>query len=218
MERRDERADLAARLQGRVNGLAKRRSGFIAEPQKWILFWSVSGVNFLPTAPSLAIARCAGCYKTNGEFTMSLKHRLGALAGFACLALFNICASAADHPYAEGPVVSVSSIRTADGKFDDYMKFVDTNWKQQQEAAKSAGNVLSYQVLNVIPRGPDDPDLLLVVTYKSWAAGLDGALAKNDAVSKSVDGSVATTNQGVSDRAQIRRLLGTTWMQVLNLK
>jgi hypothetical protein len=115
-------------------------------------------------------------------------------------------------------VVSVSSIRTADGKFDDYMKFVDTNWKQQQEAAKKAGDVLSYQVLNVIPRGPDDPDLFLVVTYKNWAAGLDGALAKNDAIAKAVDGSVAATNQGVADRAQIRRLLGTTWMQVLNLK
>jgi hypothetical protein len=110
MERRDERADLA---QGRVNGLAERRRGFIAGPQKWILFWSVSGVSFLPTAPSFAIASCAGCHKTNGEFIMSLKAHLGALAGFACLALFNICASAAEQPYAEGPVVSVSSIRTA---------------------------------------------------------------------------------------------------------
>jgi len=146
------------------------------------------------------------------------RNRLGALTGFACLALFSACAIADDHVYTEGAVVSVSSIRTEDGKFDDYMKFVDTNWKQQQEAAKKAGDVLSYQVLNVIPRGPDDPDLLLVVTYKSCAAGLDGALAKNDAIAKAVDGSVATTNQGVSDRARIRRLLGTTWMQVLNLK
>jgi hypothetical protein len=148
---------------------------------------------------------------------MSL-NRFGALMGFACLALSTVSAGAEDHAYTEGPVVSVSSIRTADGKFDAYMKFVDTNWKQQQEAAKRAGDVLSYQVLNVIPRGPDDPDLLLVVTYKSWAAGLDGALGKNDAIARSVDGSVATTNQGVSDRATIRRLLGTTWMQVLNLK
>jgi hypothetical protein len=149
---------------------------------------------------------------------MSLKDHLCALTGFACLALFSAGASADDHAYTEGPVVSVSSIRTVDGKFDDYMTFVDTNWKQQQELAKRAGNVLSYQVLNVVPRGPDDPDLLLVVTYKSWAAGLDGALAKNDAISKTVDGSVSTTNQGVGNRAQIRRLLGTTWMQVLNLK
>jgi hypothetical protein len=149
---------------------------------------------------------------------MSLKDRLGALSGFACLVLFNVCAIADDHAYTEGPVVSVSSIRTADGKFDDYMKFVDTNWKQQQEAAKKAGDVLGYQVLNVVPRGPDDPDLLLVVTYKSWAAGLDSALAKNDAIAKVVDGSVAATNEGVANRAAIRRLLGTTWMQVLNLK
>jgi hypothetical protein len=149
---------------------------------------------------------------------MSLKVRFGALMGFACFALFNINANAEDHAYTEGPVVSVSSIRTADGKFDDYMKFVDTNWKQQQEAAKKAGDVLGYQVLNVIPRGPDDPDLLLVVTYKSWAAGLDGALAKNDAISKAVDGSVSTTNDGVAGRTRIRRLLGTTWMQVLSLK
>jgi len=149
---------------------------------------------------------------------MSLKGRLGAFTGFGCLALFNVCALADDHAYTEGPVVSVSSIRTADGKFDDYMKFVDTKWKLQQEVAKKAGHVLSYQVLNVVPRGPDDPDLLLVVTYKSWAAGLDGALEKADAIAKAVDGSVATTNEGVANRAPIRRLLGTTWMQVLNLK
>jgi hypothetical protein len=149
---------------------------------------------------------------------MLIEGRLGAFTGIACLASVSVCANADDHVYSEGPVVSVSSIRTADGKFDDYMKFVDINWKQQQELAKKAGDVLSYQVLNVVPRGPDDPDLLLIVTYKSWAAGLDGALAKTDAIARAIDGSVATTNQGVANRGPIRRLLGTTWMQVLNLK
>jgi hypothetical protein len=149
---------------------------------------------------------------------MLQKPPCAAFAAFIGLALFNVGALAEDHAYSEGPVVSVSSIRTADGKFDDYMKFVDTNWKQQQEQAKKAGDVLSYQVLNVVPRGPDDPDLLLVVTYKNWAAGLDGALQKNDAIARVVDGSVATTNEGVANRASIRRLLGTTWMQVLNLR
>jgi hypothetical protein len=62
------------------------------------------------------------------------------------------------------------------------MKFGDINWKQQQEAAKKAGDVLSYQVLTVAPRTPDDPDQLLVVTYGNWAAGLDRALAKGDAI------------------------------------
>ena len=149
---------------------------------------------------------------------MPLKHQLAATTAIVCLAFTGVGAFADDHAYTEGAVVSVSSIRTADGKFDDYMNFVDTKWKQQQEAAKKAGDVLSYQVLTVVPRAPDDPDLLLVVTYKNWAAGLDGALAKGDAIAKAVDGSPATTNQGVANRAPIRRILGTTWMQVLNLK
>jgi hypothetical protein len=57
-----------------------------------------------------------------------------------------------------------------------------------------------------------------VVTYKNWAAGLDGALEKGDAIATAVDGSAAASKQGVANRASIRRLLGTTWMQVLNLK
>jgi hypothetical protein len=149
---------------------------------------------------------------------MPLKHQLAALAALVCLTFTGVGAFADDHAYTEGAVVSISSIRTADGKFDDYMNFVDTNWKKQQEAAKKAGDVLGYQVLTVVPRTPDDPDLLLVVTYKNWAAGLDGTLAKNDAIAKAVDGSAAATNQGVANRAPIRRILGTTWMQVLNLK
>jgi hypothetical protein len=149
---------------------------------------------------------------------MSLNDHLVLSAAFVCVALGGVRAVAADHAYSEGPVQSVTSIRTVDGKFDEYMNFVGTKWKQQQEAGKKAGDVLSYQVLNIVPRGPDEPDLLLVVTYKSWAAGLDSALAKNDAIAKAVDGSVATSNQGVANRGPIRRLLGTTWMQVLTLK
>jgi hypothetical protein len=104
-----------------------------------------------------------------------------------------------------------------DGKFDEYMKFIDTTWKQEQEAAKKAGYILSYEVLAVDPRGPDDPDLYLVITYKNWAA-LDGALAKGDAIAKQIEGSVAAASQSQADRAKIRRVLGSQTMQSLDLK
>lgn len=39
---------------------------------------------------------------------------------------------------------------------------------------RSRTNGREGAVLTVVPRAPDDPDLLLVVTYKNWAAGLDG--------------------------------------------
>jgi hypothetical protein len=145
------------------------------------------------------------------------KHRLAALAAFACLACASVTAFADDHPYAEGPVVNVASIRTVDGKFDDYMKWLSTTWKQEQEAAKKAGYIVSYQVLTVEARGPDDPDVYLVITYKNWAA-LDGAIAKGDAIAKQIEGSVAAANQSQAARSTIRRVLGSSTMQVLNLK
>ena len=148
---------------------------------------------------------------------MSMKLRVAALAAFVGLACTSLAAVADDHVYSEGPVVNVSRIRTVDGKFDDYMKWIDTTWKQEEEAAKKAGYILSYQVATLEAPGPDDPDVLLMITYKNWAA-LDGALAKGDAIAKQIEGSVAAASQAQFDRAKIRRVLGTYTMQVLDLK
>jgi hypothetical protein len=148
---------------------------------------------------------------------MSFKSRLAAFAACACFTFISVSAVADDHAFTEGPVMNVSSIRTVDGKFDDYMKWLSTTWKAQNEAAIKAGYLVSYQVIGVEPRGPDDPDLYLVLTYKNWAA-LDGALAKNDEIAKQTEGSVAASNQSQFERAKIRRVLGSSTMQVLNLK
>ena len=142
------------------------------------------------------------------------KHQFVGLVALACTAFG---ASADDHPYSEGSVVNVARIRTVDGKFDDYMKWISTTWKKEQDAAKKAGYILDYQVLQVEPRGPDDADLILVITYKNWAA-LDGALAKGDEIAKQIEGSVAAANQAQADRSKIRRVLGASTMQELNLK
>jgi hypothetical protein len=145
------------------------------------------------------------------------KNYLAAGAALACLALSSAASQAADHPYSEGPVVNVARIRTVNGHFDDYMHYLDTVWKQSQEAAKKAGYITDYQVLAVEPRSENDPDILLVVTYKNWGA-LDGALDKGDAIAKQVEGSVEASAHSFGDRDKIRRTLGSTTMQVLNLK
>jgi hypothetical protein len=147
---------------------------------------------------------------------MSHRARI-ALFAFSIALGVSVTAVADEHAYTEGHVVNVARIRTEFGHFDDYMKYLDTTWKAEQEAAKKAGYILSYEVIQVEPRGPEEADLLLVVTYKNWAA-LDGALAKGDEIDKAVEGSLDHANQGAVDRAKIRRVLGSTTMQVLNLK
>lgn len=142
---------------------------------------------------------------------------LAALAALVCFASANMTALADEHPYSEGPIVNVSSIRTMEGKFDEYMGWLDTVWKKMQEESKKKGYIMDYEVLSVEPRGPDDPDLYLVITYKNWAA-LDGSIAKGDEIAKAAEGSLAAANKSQSERDKIRRVLGSQTMQRLVLK
>ncbi|HEY6456911.1 MAG TPA: hypothetical protein VIY90_16685, partial [Steroidobacteraceae bacterium] len=77
---------------------------------------------------------------------MSIKHPV-LCAGLVGLTLSSVTALADDHAFTEGPVVNVASIRTEYGKFDEYMKYLDTTWKAEQEAAKKAGYIISYNVV-----------------------------------------------------------------------
>jgi len=135
----------------------------------------------------------------------------------AALGLCTTAALADDHVYTEGPVVNVAAIRTEYGHFDDYMKYLENTWKPEQEAAKKAGYILSYRVMSAEPRTENDPDILLIITYKDWAA-LDNGLARSDAILKQVEGTLMASNQGAVDRAKIRRVLGSQTMQELELK
>jgi hypothetical protein len=148
---------------------------------------------------------------------MNIKPQIAACAAFVGLAVTSVAALADDHAFTEGPVVNVAAIRTEYGKFDDYMTYLATTWKTTQEAAKKAGDIISYRVITVEPRGESDPDIYLVITYKNWAA-LDNLYAKSDAITKQVEGSLATSNKGAVDRGKIRRILGSFTGQELNLK
>jgi len=117
----------------------------------------------------------------------------------------------------DGPVINVASIRTVDGHFDDYMHWLATVYKKEQEAAKKAGIITAYRVIVVEARGPNDPDILLVTEFKNWAA-LDGLGGKLNAVSAQIEGSVEKANQSEADRAKIRTVLGSRTQQEALLK
>jgi hypothetical protein len=130
---------------------------------------------------------------------------------------FTTLAYADGRNYNDGPVVNVAAIRTVDGHFDDYMQWLATTWKKQEEAAKKAGLITSYQVMVAQPQGPNDPDIYLVTEFKNWAA-FDGLGSKLDAVSAQIEGSVEKANQSEVARGKIRTVLGSQTMQVAQLK
>ena len=117
----------------------------------------------------------------------------------------------------DGPVINVSSIRTVDGHFDDYMHWLATTYKKQQEAAKKAGLITSYRVIVIEPRGPNEPDILLVTEFKNWAA-LDHLGSKFDQISAQIEGSTEAAAKSEVDRAKIRTVLGSRTQQEALLK
>jgi hypothetical protein len=136
---------------------------------------------------------------------------VGAVLSFGSLAY------ADGRDWTDGPVQNVAFIRTVDGHFDDYMHWLATTYKKQQEAAKAAGLITSYQVLVGQPHNAQDPDIILITVYKNWGA-LDHLGSKLDEVSAKVEGSVDAANKSEADRAKIRTVLGSDTVQVAVLK
>jgi hypothetical protein len=117
----------------------------------------------------------------------------------------------------DGPVVNSSYIRTVDGHFNEYMHWLATTYKKQQDAAKAAGLITSWRVLVTEARTPQDPDIILVVEYKNWAA-LDHLGGKLDQVSMKIEGSVEAADKSEVDRAKMRTILGARTSQEAILK
>ena len=143
--------------------------------------------------------------------------RFGAMAALCAISSLTGLAFADGRDWKDGPVVNAAYIRTVDGHFDDYMHWLATGYKKQQEAAKAAGLILSYRVLVVEARNPQDPDIILVTEFKNWAA-LDNLGGKFDALSVKTEGSVDASNKSEADRAKIRTVLGSRTMQEAVLK
>src|ERR1700733_16338060 len=79
-------------------------------------------------------------------------------------------AMADEKPYKEGPVTSVAWVRVKDGKMYEYINYLKGNYTQEMEAFKKAGLVTGYKIYQVAPRPPEDPNLILTVTYPNYAA------------------------------------------------
>jgi len=139
------------------------------------------------------------------------------LCAMAAVLSFGSLAYADGRDYNDGPVQTVTFIRTVDGHLDDYMHWLATTYKKQQEAAKAAGLITSYQVLVAQPHNPQDADVILITEYKNWAA-LDHLGSKFDQVLAKVEGSVDAANKSEADRSKIRTVLGSDNVQVAELK
>jgi hypothetical protein len=142
-----------------------------------------------------------------------MKLLFGAVA--ASLTLLALPAIAAENnapSFENGPVWDVAQVKTKDGHFDDYMKWVSTEWKSQEEALKKAGVITDYKVYLVSNPRTDEPDILLAQQYKNMAA-FDTPMAQQYAMQAKISGSVAKANLQQAARGSLRTIMGDVMMR-----
>jgi hypothetical protein len=128
-----------------------------------------------------------------------------------------IGASAQVHKYfTPGSVWTVTTIRVKPGMDQAYLAYLNTTWRQTEEATVKAGYQKSYKVLRTLD---DDGgyNFILMREYASLAS-MEADVEKADAVAATVIGDDSKQMQGYEDRSKVREVLGTRTVRELMLK
>jgi hypothetical protein len=119
--------------------------------------------------------------------------------------------------YSDGPVTELAYVRVEYGHFEEYIDWLNSTWKPTMEATKKAGLIIDYKVFGLTPKSPDQPNIILWITYKNAAAALDKGVELED-VAKKVIGSTEFQNKARVGRNDYRKVLGNEYIRELILK
>lgn len=126
-------------------------------------------------------------------------------------------AQAGDFPLASGDFWDMTGVRLKDGGSFAYAKFLATEWRADQEYAKSKGWIKSYTILSNNNRRKGEPDLYLVTVFERMPSGPEGEKRNDEYLAwrKKTD---AQLTKEFGDRLEIRELEGGMLLQELKIK
>ncbi|HEY7001747.1 MAG TPA: hypothetical protein VH330_08385 [Candidatus Udaeobacter sp.] len=120
-------------------------------------------------------------------------------------------------PYDEGPVWTLTMIKTKSGLSDEYLKQITKTVKPVYDEEKKQKIILDYKILSGEPSGPQDFNILILVEYPNWAA-FDNLRDKMDPIVEKVMGNEEQRLTTATKRLDIREILGTKTMREITLK
>jgi hypothetical protein len=120
-------------------------------------------------------------------------------------------------PYTEGPVWTLTMVKTKAGLDDDYLRQISGTVKPIYDEEKKQKIILDYKILQGEAMGPQDYNIIIMVQYPNMAA-LDGLRDKMDPILEKVMGSEDQRRATAVKRLDIREILGTKTMREITLK
>ncbi|MBE9540253.1 MAG: hypothetical protein IMF06_14315 [Proteobacteria bacterium] len=122
----------------------------------------------------------------------------------------------AQDDYDFGTYWTVTAVDTKPGHFDGYLTDLKAGWRKSLDIQIKDGKVVSYQMFaNVNPRD-GEPNLWLLVEWKSGAAMLDTPKEYWDAHTKKLWGSQKKGEEEGMKRGELRTLMGDTLMREIS--
>jgi hypothetical protein len=122
-----------------------------------------------------------------------------------------------DKVYKDGPVWSVSFVRTNAGMNDEYIKSLKDTWKAVHDEAMKEGLIMSYKILQGASANPQDWDIMLLVEFKNLAI-MESSDDQWNAIFKKVIGDEAATKKLMETRTTIRTIYGEKLMREVVFK
>jgi len=111
-------------------------------------------------------------------------------------------------PFHDGPVWDITFVKAKPGLGLNYMNFLATEWKTEQEALKKAGLILNYMVIQTESHSPNDFDLMLMVQFKDLAT-MEANQDKMEAVAnQALNSNDQKMIAGYQERASWREIIG----------
>jgi hypothetical protein len=184
----------------------------------------VESFRIIVTARSICAAKIVLACFASAEQGPHMNKRIFAVAALS-LGLAAVCsaqtnttdAKGSNAPYNEGPVWTLTMIKTKTGLSDDYIKQITGTVKPVYDEEKKQKIILDYKILNGEASSPQDFNILILVEYPNWAA-FDSLRDKMDPIVAKVMGSEDQRRATAVKRLDIREILGTKTMREITLK
>jgi hypothetical protein len=125
--------------------------------------------------------------------------------------------SGSSAPYTEGPVWTLTMIKTKTGLSDEYLKQITGTVKPVYDEEKKQKIILDYKILMGDAADPHDFNILILVEYPNWAA-FDNLRDKMDPIVDKVMGTQDQQREVAVKRLDIREILGSKTMREITLK
>jgi len=133
---------------------------------------------------------------------------IASVLAVVCLLLSALPLLAQSKPYHDGSVWEMQCVHVKAGMEDRYARYLAGDWKNEQDAMRKAGYVLSYKVIRTEAHNPTDCNVILMTEYKDLAT-MEANADKAEQLGQELFGGTPKIESGYMDRSSYRDIIGS---------